>query len=51
MDEPNVNVRPHQDNPGWFVVEIEGEWLAASLHPRGDSLFLTLAPPADAEQE
>ncbi|TQN30734.1 hypothetical protein FHX37_0616 [Haloactinospora alba] len=51
MDEPNVNVRRHESKPGWFVVEIEGEWFASSLHPRGDNLYLTLAPrggPDDA---
>lgn len=29
MDEPNANVRPHQDKRGWIFVEIEGERMAS----------------------
>lgn len=47
MDEPNVNVRPHQGKPGWFVVDIEGKWLASSLNPRCENRYLNLAPPVE----
>lgn len=45
-ETPRIKVRPHESADGRMVVEARGEWLVASVNPRGDSTFVTLVPAA-----